>query len=404
MDGSSIHGRMTGVGRYTAELARHGAGAGVDYVVLTNRHDTGRLVASGGQDTPAVSRAWLRPTLAWLQLMAPVGLRRLRCRIGHFTTGRRPLLDKVPAVVTVHDVTVISNPGLYHRREQLLTAPWLRRSIAGAAAVIVVSKDTRRELLRLFPAGIGGPVHVIPEAPGDAFRAPVSPGGTAAARARHDLGPRYWLSLGAITPRKNPLRLVTAFAVARLRVGTPPPRLVVAGPGGPLQADLDLQIRRLGLDDAVRLVGWVPGSELPALMAGAELLACPSLHEGFGLPVVEALAVGTPVVASVRGALPEVAGDAAVYVDPMSTTDIVRGLETVGASSMLQRRLADQGRRRAQRWSWAATAAATAEVYRSVISSDWPLPGAATEMKAASPPTSTTASPWTTGGRSTRQH
>jgi glycosyltransferase involved in cell wall biosynthesis len=142
----------------------------------------------------------------------------------------------------------------------------------------------------------------------------------------------------------------------------------MVGPGGPLAGQVGRKAAHLGVADMIHIVGWV--ADMPALMAGAELLVCPSLHEGFALTVVEAMAVGTSVVASKRGALPETLGEAGLLVEP-SVDDLTGALVRAGSDSELRVRLSDQGIVRAREFSWRRAAKETAAVYRSVGDRNW---------------------------------
>ena len=183
--------------------------------------------------------------------------------------------------------------------------------------------------------------------------------------AAHGVSGGYVLALGTREPRKNLARTVDAFvalppAVRGDRV------LAIVGQAGWGQAEVEAAMARAG--DLVRVLGYVPDEDLPSLYAGADLFVYPSLHEGFGLPVLEAMACGAPVLTSDRSSLPEVAGDAAVLVDPTSTTAIADGMARVLGDAALGARLRDLGLRRAGRFGWATTAQLTLGLLRRVAS------------------------------------
>jgi len=265
------------------------------------------------------------------------------------TTGRAPLRCPVPFVVTVHDLTVIDRPDLYPARERWLTAIWLRRSIRAAAGIACVSEATARDLARAFP-GLTAPVEVIHEAVAEAFQRPPTAAGVARLVADRALGPRIWLHVGEMSWRKNLPRLIDAFAIARQAVGGPPPVLVLAGRPGPASGAVARGIAESGLQDAVRRLDWVPEDDLPALYAAAELVVCASEHEGFGLPALEAMSCGVPLVSSRRGGLAEVVGDAALPADPGNVAALAGAMIALGSDLMLRQRLAAAGRQRAERF------------------------------------------------------
>ncbi len=315
-----------------------------------------------------------RPTLAWLQLAVPRLLARTRPDAAHFPTGRAPLRCPVPYVLTVHDLSVLESPRLYPWREQALVAPWLAASIRRAAAIIAISRDTadaiRRRIGPVLP-----PIHWIPEAAAPAFSAVVAPDDIRALRARLGLSHRYWLHVGSITTRKNLSRLVAAFGEARESVGSPAPMLVLAGPDGNATRAVQRAVRRLGLDEVVKRPGYVPETDLPVLYAGAELIALPSLHEGCGLPALEAMASGRPLLHSGRGGLAEVLADVGLLGNPESVASLARGLATLGSNPELRARLGGAGRERSQVFRWSDAAARTVAVYESIAPSRRPPNG-----------------------------
>jgi glycosyltransferase involved in cell wall biosynthesis len=224
-------------------------------------------------------------------------------------------------------------------------------AVGRAAGFICISDATRRALEERFPATRGRAV-TIPLGAAAAFY-DATPGGTA---ERYGLEPGYVLAVGTLEPRKNLPRLVEAF------VSLPEPvrdgrSLVLAGGRGWSTAELDAMVGRHR--DHVRVLGFVPDEELPGLLAGAAVFAYPSLAEGYGLPVAEAMAAGAPVLTSNRSSLPEVAGDAAVLVDPTDVDAISAGLERLLADEGLRRELAERGRRRAAGLTWEHTARRT---------------------------------------------
>ncbi len=248
----------------------------------------------------------------------------------HCPTYRAPLRSRTPVVVTVHDLAVFRRPETFNRWTRTYSRAIVPKVVRAARRVIAVSDFTRRELLEI----VGVPeerVRVVP----NAVEAVFSPAG------RESEG-EYVLAVGTLEPRKNLQRL--AEAVDRLGL-----ELRVVGVRG---------WGRVELPGSARWLGEVPDDELAALYRGARCLAYPSLYEGFGIPVLEAMACGCPVVTSAGGACEEVAGGAAVLVDPLDVASIAGGIERVDAT------LREPGLERARQFSWAASAAATVEVYR----------------------------------------
>jgi glycosyltransferase involved in cell wall biosynthesis len=291
-------------------------------------------LAFGGRGKLA---ALTRDTLWYLALLSWTA-RRLHLDVLHCTTFRAPLRSEVPLVVTVHDLALLRHPELFTPWMRLYGAVALRRVVRAAARVIAVSEFTKREVVEL----VGMPeerVRVVPNATAPSF----APNGPA---AEGD----YVLAVGTLEPRKNLPRLAQATKQLGLEL-----RVVGARGWG------DVSIG----DNGVRWLGELPDAEVAALYRGALCFAYPSLYEGFGIPVLEAMSCGAPVVTSADTAMAEVAGDAAELVEPGDPASIAAGIERA-----IERRdeLAARGLERARGYTWEAAAEATVAVYREVAS------------------------------------
>ncbi len=269
-----------------------------------------------------------------------------------------PRRRRCPAVITIHDLAFLRYP-------QILTAASRRhyrqaaRLAVEAECVIVDSACTAADVERRLgvPAARVRVVHLAPTP-----LAVPDAAGVAAVRARYELDGPFLLYVGTLEPRKNLRALLRAFA----RLGpAEPARLVLAGPRGWLDAPVVAEADRLG--DRVRRLGPVPAVDLSALYGAATAFVFPSLYEGFGLPPLEAMSVGTPVVAAHASCLPEVLGDAALLVAPEDEAALAEALRAVLGDAALRADLAARGRVRAARYSWERTAAATLVVYREVV-------------------------------------
>jgi len=292
--------------------------------------------------------------------------RRLGADLLHAPHYVLPLAPPCPAVVTVHDLIHLVHPEFLPGPLALLYARrMLPRAVRLARRVLTPSETVRRELLAELPAEAGRVV-AIPNGVDDAFRAEVEPERLAALLARHRLAPGYLLFVGNPKPHKNLPRLLAAYRqLAGERRELPP--LVLAGARGDAARALRVRLVRLGLDERVRLLGFLPDEELPALYRGALALVFPTLAEGFGLPIAEAMAAGTPVLVSDRPAHREVAGDAAERVDPLDPGSIAAGIARLLDAPRRRERLAARGRERAARFRWEEAAQRTLEVYRAVL-------------------------------------
>ena len=268
----------------------------------------------------------------------------------HVTAPVVPPTGGVPMVATVHDLFPVTRPELLTPRGARL----LRRGlelVRDEAQVVMVPSEVVAADCREF--GIAADrLRVVPwgSTPAD-----VPPGQVDAVRARYGVEGPYALFVGTLEPRKNLARLVDAVA----RLGRPDLTLVVAGPDGWGDAGVEPTASRV----RTVLAGRVPAADLPALMAGAAVFCFPSLAEGFGLPVLEAMAVGAPVVTSAGTACAEVAGDAAVLVDPLDVDSLAGGLAQVLDDSDLADRLRAAGRARAAAHTWSSVADATVAAY-----------------------------------------
>ncbi len=258
-------------------------------------------------------------------------LRKLRPALAHFIHAL-PLFCPCPAVVTVQDLSWERDPSVFGRWDLLTFKVFVRRAVRRSQRVLAISERTKRDLVELYGTA-PEKIVVTPLAPDPAFTS----------AGEHD---SFLLFVSAIEPRKNPLAAIDAAnAVGR--------KLVVVGPVK--DEELAAELSRRGAE--VR--GYVPKDELVALYQRAACLVFPSRYEGFGLPVVEAMACGTPVVAAPEAAMQEVAGDAAVFTD-----NLAEGIRQALAG---RDRLSAAGLERAKAFTWRETARITADVYRSVL-------------------------------------
>jgi glycosyltransferase involved in cell wall biosynthesis len=329
VDADVLGRQRTGDETYVENLLRHLPAAAPDLRLAAVTRNP-ELVPEGVEpvELPAGSQEWR------MAVSLPRVLRRLRPALAHFQHSL-PLRCPYRAVVTVHDLSFERDASVMGRADRLVFRTVVPRSARRAALVIAVSKRTREDLVELY----GVPperIVVTPHGVDPIFRPDGSAGGG------------YLLFVGAVQHRKNPLAALRAADEARLP-------LVVAGPAKDAALAAELA------DRGASVRGWVDKAELAALYRGAAALVLPTRYEGFGLPVLEAMASGTPVVATPDAAVREVAGDAALYAEPDELAGAVR--------SALARRdeLAAAGLERARRFSWQETARRTAEAYRRAL-------------------------------------
>ena len=276
-----------------------------------------------------------------------------------------PLWYRGPIVLTVHDLGFLHLPDSFPLRLRLALRVLVPRSIAQACRIITVSEFVRRDIVTRYSVH-PDKVVAIPLAAGPSFH-PHDSGKTTQVLARYGLRPGFLFSLGRLNRRKNLERILLAHA--RLRAsGVSDAPLVIGGRRDHGVEEVLRRARLSGPGSAVRWMGLIPDDDLPLFYAGAGCFVYPSLFEGFGLPVLEAMACGTPVVTSNRTALPEVAGDAALLIDPESVDELAAAIARVLSDAALARELGGRGLERSRRYSWAETARQTLAVYRGAVS------------------------------------
>jgi glycosyltransferase involved in cell wall biosynthesis len=358
-DATTLSGPISGVGGYTARLLEAlcgeiGRGTFDRLLVLSNREV--ELPTPPGVEVFARRRFPVRSV--WMQLVLPGILREARPDVVHFTNYLAPVLTDVPFVVSFHDMTLTLLPEAHTLKKRLLTASLIPTVARRARRILVPSESSRRDVARLLPVDPGR-IRLVPYAAAPHYR-PLStdaplPGG---------LRPPYFLYVGTVEPRKNLARALRAFA--RVATLLPEQRFVIVGQPGWKYGEVLREARRPALAGRVVMSGYLPESELPLLYNRATALVYPSVYEGFGLPVVEAMACGTPVLTSDGSSLSEVAGDAALLVDPYREDQLAEALVRLAQDDGLRADLKGRGLARAASFSWERTAKETIEVYREV--------------------------------------
>jgi len=270
-------------------------------------------------------------------------------------TLQLPLSAGCPMVATVHDLAFLSFPGEFPWRRRWLARLRARHAVRRAAHLIADSAATRADLLRNYPVAEER-VTVAHAGFVPALASPVDATEVARVRRAHELPGPFVLYLGRLQPRKNLPRLIAAFEQVCAAHPELPHHLVLAGAAGWMERSIHAAVAASPLRDRIHLPGFVPEADLPVLLQEAEVLALVSLWEGFGLPVLEAMACGTPVLCSNCSSLPEVAGDAAVLVDTRDTGAIAAGLARLLCDAELRAGLRACGPERAAQFSWEATA------------------------------------------------
>ena len=353
----------TGIHRYGVELIRalaaDDSAAEFDYAVASIDDPD---VAVGA---PVVHIAPPRRALhaAWATTRRPPIERYAgRTDLVHVLTPAVPVATSASLVLTVHDLLPLRFPSWYPARQRWLFKRAIRQAERDAAAVVVPSTAVAADVADGTDIEASR-VTVVPEGVDPIFSRPVSEVDVAAVCARHRIRPgQFFLFVGAISGRKNLETAMRALAVFRERGPDVP--LVVVGPRGRGAEAFDDETRRLGLESAVRVTGFVSAADLPVLLAAALALVHPSKYEGFGLTPLEAMAAGTAVLAANTGALPEVVGDAGVLLPPDDVDAWAKAMARVNEDDALRRSMVERGRAWSERFTWGRAAQETAAVYR----------------------------------------
>ena len=271
-----------------------------------------------------------------------------------------------PFVVSVHDLSFEHLPQTFHRRSRTQLRLTVRHSVRRAARVLTLSEHTRNDVIETY--GIAGPmIEVIPIAASPKFQPVRDDKELQRVRHTYRITSDYILSVGSIQPRKNLVRLVRSYTLLRDKLGADKlPKLVFVGKRAWLYDETLRALEDASLGDSVILTGYVPESDLPALYSGATCFVYPSIFEGFGLPPLEAMQCGTPVIIGNRTSLPEVVGDAAFAVDPFDVNAIAGAIEQILNKPALRDELRVRGLERAKMFDWHETARRTLRVYEQV--------------------------------------
>jgi glycosyltransferase involved in cell wall biosynthesis len=327
------------------------------YEVLCLNAAAARVLAAGGNIATSVLPGRLRPVALTAGLLW--GLARRRVTFLH-AAYIAPPVSTVPYVFTLHCSSPFMRPDFFPPAIRWRLLFLIGRGMARARHVIAVSQSVKDHAVahyRIDPARIS----VVHNGVGAHFR-PLTPAEAAPVLARHGIGGRFVFCAARFEKRKNLDGALRAFAA--LRRADPAIRLVIAGDMSWEAARLGALIAALGLGEAVLLPGYIPNADLPAVYSACLFFAYPSLWEGFGIPLIEAMACGAPVLSSAVTAIPEVAGDAALLVDPHSEAALAAAFMALGTDDALRARLAAAGPARAARFSWDRCAAETLAVYR----------------------------------------
>lgn len=305
--------------------------------------------------------------ILWEQSALPLALIREDADLVHGLVNVLPLATTVPGVVTVHDLSFLRMPERFPLAKRIYLGQLCRWSVQRARRIIAVSRQTADDLIGFFGVS-AGKIEVVYNGVADRFAPGVAPGPDF--RAENGLPDRFLLYVGTLEPRKNLERLIEAFA--QWRAAAPlqdqDVALVLAGAQGWFYEQIFARVNALNLAPVVHFPGFVPADALPHWYRAALAFVYPSLFEGFGLPVLEAMACGAPVLCSRAPSLLEVAGDAALTFPAEETDALAAALTQIIGDASLRQDLGQRGLAQARRFSWDRCAAETLAVYEDVVS------------------------------------
>ncbi len=388
---------LRGIGVVVGHLIQHLLAQGVDVVLFYSRTPDNAPAAARAKQVVLGPASWAHPArlfrplldFVWEQLLLPPALARERLDLYHAPANRGiPLMGTGRFVSSINDVIPLVTPYFFDRRTDpplvtslLRLALWVSLALVARRArrIMTLSECSRRDIERLFPWA-RRKITVIRPGADPRYRRVEDRGEVSRVIERHGLPHRFLLYVGGLGQRKNITGLLRAYALVVRRMPDAP-ALVVVGRPNALYPALRRTADTLEVADRVRFPGFVPTDDLPALLSTAELLAYPSFYEGFGLPVVEAMACGCPVICSQTSSLPEVGGSAVLYCNPASPEDLADKMYRVLTDRTLRADLIEQGLRRAREFSMDRMAAEVLQMYREVLAD-----GAGGERAAAQPP------------------
>ena len=379
-----MNGRPTHIGlnAHLLSLSQSYRGAGISWYIINLLKNLAQVSPDFYYSAFLSDKTFREPSLAlhlsrlptqrpavrilWEQFIQPLALRRAGVDLLHALAFVAPLAAPCPFVVTIYDLSFLRYPEAFRPFNRWYLRQFTANSVKRARAIIAISESTRQDVINL----LGAPperVHTIYCGADAQFR-PLSTTDIAAFKAARGLPDTFVLFLGTLEPRKNVDGLIRAYAHWREQEPNVPP-LIIAGGKGWYYSHIFELVESLNLTEYIRFPNYIPQAELPLWYNAASLFVYPSHFEGFGLPVLEAMACGTPVITSTASSLPEVAGpdDAARLVNPADTEALAEAMRQVMADLDLQAAMSQQGLARAAEFRWDKTARETVEVYRKAM-------------------------------------
>ena len=355
----------TGIGNYCQHLLEHCLQSNThNFRLYYDRETAAKPFPIGGR----ISDRWIAPKASrlyfWEQASLPWYLAKDKVDLFHSTANTLPFIQSCPTVLTLHDMILSerdegeSNHMLFYWRRMI---PWCIRK---SARIITVSEHSKRDILRILRVAEAN-IHVIHSGVDDFYHC-LDPAAAATAAATEQLPDQFIFLIGAASPRKNVQRAIDAFIELKQRLNLPTKLVMTVS--NPAQKEVWLrQLTGHRLQDEVVFLNYITPEKLRLIYNRAAVFVYPSLYEGFGLPLLEAMACGAPVVSSNTSCLPEIAGESALYFEPQSSGSIAQAIESVLTHSQTAQRLRSSGLSRVRQFSWRQSALATLGVYEEVL-------------------------------------
>ena len=314
----------------------------------------------------AVSRLPTRRPAArilWEQFAGPLVALRHRLDLWHAMVNVQPLVLTCPSVATIQDLSFLVYPESFHGHKGRYNRLFVRLTARRAQGLIAISQSTKKDIVRYFGVPADKVTVIYMGVDDEFYQRPAE--SVCAFREKKGLPPKFILYVGTIEPRKNLTRLIRAFAL--LRKAGLPQHLIIGGGKGWMYDQVFAVVQEEGLQDSVHFPGFIAQEDLAWWYNAAEVFVYPSLYEGFGIPPLEAMACGTPVVVSNTSSLPEVVGDAGERVNPESVAEIAEAMRQLILQPDRREARRAAGLARARGFSWQRTATETAQVYRQIV-------------------------------------
>ena len=364
LDARTAADHFPGIGRYVSQLARHlvpQLAAGEELLLLHNPMARSGWVLPPPQSNVQWVETAVSPFSLAQQWQIPRLLRQVSATVYHSAYHLMPYRPGVPTLVTLYDLIPEQFPQLVSPQARLLARLATRLALRAGQHFLAISEATRQDFLRCYPVK-PGQITAVPLAADEQFK-PQPETAVTALRHQLNLPEKYVLYLGINKPHKNLVRLVEAWATVVHQLPDAPPLLIAGRWDGRYEA-VKTAVTQHNLHDHIRFLGPVDDADLPTLYSGARLFVFPSLAEGFGLPVLEAMACGTAVACAQTSSLPEVGGAAVAYFDPTDSQAIAQTLLALLPDTTKLDEMAQRGLVQAGRFSWEETAVATITHYR----------------------------------------